>query len=335
MRVAPPPISLLLLALAALVIAPLNAAAPRTVPRVGLVLMPIPAGTFLMGSPVTEVGRYPNEGPQTKVTLSRPYWLGRTEVTQAQWRAVMGTTLAEQIRRMLADRRLYAMGGPKPETLRRYYARQTDGSASLRFNESPDAPMYFVSWDDAAGFCRRLTARERAAGRLPPGYEYRLPTEAEWEYACRAGTTTATYAGNLVIKGAYNVPVLDPIAWYGGNSSAGYAGRGRDTTAWPQKQYPGGIAAQRTVATKKPNAWGLYDMIGNVWEWCGDWYHPLPGGAVTDPKGPKSGTYRIWRGGSYGYGSMSVYRAAARTASLPSMRVSDLGFRVALAPVSK
>jgi formylglycine-generating enzyme required for sulfatase activity len=194
--------------------------------------------------------------------------------------------------------------------------------------------MYFVSWDEAAAFCRRLTERERAAGRLIAGYEYRLPTEAEWEYACRAGTTDATYAGDLVIKGQYNVPVLDDIAWYGGNSSVGYDGQGRDTSKWPEKQYPGGTAAQGAVATKMPNAWGLYDMLGNVWEWCGDWYsRTYLGGEVRDPQGAHSDSVRVWRGGSYSYGSPSECRAASRTGAIPTMRVSDLGFRVALGPV--
>ena len=157
--------------------------------------------------------------------------------------------------------------------------------------------MYWVSWEEAVAFCRRLTERERAEGRVPAGYEYRLPTDAEWEYAARAGTTTATYAGELEIKGFANAPVLDPIAWYRGNSSEGYTGKGVDTSAWQEKQYPGGIAGPRTVATKRPNAWGLYDMLGNVWEWCGDWYsYKLPGGSVSDPTGASCSTAPVtWR----------------------------------------
>jgi len=286
-----------------------------------------------MGSPDGEVGRSANEGPQTRVTIAQPFWLGRTEVTQAQWRIIMGTGLAEQVRRMLADDTLYGLGEKEPITLRAYYQQQTDGSARLVFNRADDAPMYFVSWDEAVEYCRRLTARESKAGRLTLHYAYRLPTEAEWEYACRAGTTEATYAGNLEIKGKYNIPALDGIAWYGGNSSVGYKGEGRDTSSWVEKQYPGGIAAQRAVATKKPNAWGLYDMLGNVWEWCGDYNHQLPGREVIDPQGPNSGSTRILRGGSYSYGPATACRAAARTAATPSTRVSDFGFRVALCPV--
>lgn len=306
----------------------------RIIPDLNLKLMPIPAGIFVMGSPASEVGRRDNEGPQTKVIISHPFWLGQTEVTQDEWRAVMGTDVAQQVQKMLADDTLYDLGGKQLQTLRDYYRQQKDGSDSLMFNTAGNAPIYFVSWDEAQAFSRRLTERERTAGRLPVGYEYRLPSEAEWEYACRAGTTEATYAGNLVIKGQYFVPVLDAIAWYGGNSSVGYIGKGRDTSSWPEKQYPGGTAAQRAVATKMPNAWGLYDMLGNVWEWCDDRYSRLlPGGKVRDPHGPQSGSARVWRGGSYSYGSPGECRAASRTGAIPTMRVSDLGFRVALCPL--
>ena len=320
--------------LAGFVFAAVAAAKSDIIPDLNLTLMPIPAGTFVMGSPANEVGRYDNEGPQAKVTISHPFWLGQTEVTQDQWRSVMGTDVAEQVQRMLADNTLYYLSGKKPQTLRDYYHQQKDGSDSLIFNTAGNAPVYFVSWEEAVAFCRKLTERERAAARLPSDYEYRLPTEAEWEYACRAGTTDATYAGNLEIKGQYNVPVLDDIAWYGGNSSARYNGKGRDTSKWPEKQYPGGTAAQRAVATKKPNAWGLYDMLGNVWEWCDDWYSKtLPSGGIRDPQSSHSGSSRVWRGGSYSYGSPGECRAACRRGAIPTMRVSDLGFRVALCPI--
>jgi len=203
----------------------------------------------------------------------------------------------------------------------------------LLFTASDNAPMFFVNWEDAVGFCNRLTERERIAGRLKSDYEYRLPTEAEWEYACRAGTTTATYAGDLVIKGRHNAPVLDDIAWYGGNSNIGYTGKGWDISKLAEKAYPGGIAGPRSVATKKPNAWGLYDMIGNVLQWCSDWYDDkLPGGEVIDPRGPDSGSLRVVRGDSW-INAASFSRSACRWGGHPDSRRDTGGFRIALGPV--
>ena len=127
--------------------------------------------------------------------------------------------------------------------------------------------------------------------------------------------------------------MLDPIAWYGGNSSVGYIGRGFSTKNWMEKQYPGGDAGPRLVGGKKPNAWGLYDMLGNVNQWCGDWYaEKLPGGNATDPHGPATGTGRVFRGGSWGLPASGI-RAAGRTWLAPGLRSNGLGFRVALAPV--
>jgi sulfatase modifying factor 1 len=315
--------------LAACCFVPLHAAEPRVIPDLGLKLMPIPAGTFVMGSPATEAGRHDDEGPRTHVTITQPFWLGQTVVTHAQWRAIMGTDLVEQARRMLADDTRYKISG-KQQTLRDFFHKTKDSDPrELVYNADDAAPMYWVSWEEAVAFCRRLTERERAAGRLPSGYEYRLPTEAEWEYACRAGTTAATYAGDLEIKGENNAPALDAIAWYGGNSSVGYTGKGATTADWPEKQYPGGIAAQRKVGTKRPNAWGLYDMLGNVWEWCGDWHaDKLPGGSVVDPTGPASGSCRVIRGGGW-YSPPQLCRAASSHWYSPSFRDRNLGFRLA------
>jgi formylglycine-generating enzyme required for sulfatase activity len=157
-----------------------------------------------------------------------------------------------------------------------------------------------VSWNDAVEFCRKLTDRERAAGRLPEGYVYTLPTEAQWEYACRAGTTGA-YAGDLGAMG-----------WYKDNSGS---------TTHP-------------VGQKRANAWGLYDMHGNVWEWCLDWKGDYPSGNVTDPTGPSSGSHRIVRGGSWINAALYA-RSANRLWFSPGFRRNFLGFRVALAPSSR
>jgi formylglycine-generating enzyme required for sulfatase activity len=299
---------LLSLAFALIFLIPLRGAEPRVIPDLNLKLMPIPAGTFLMGSPPGEPTRMDWEGPQTRVTISHAFWLGATPVTQAQWKAIMGTSVAQQTQ--LADAKHRGL-----------------------YNQGDDVPMYYIDWFEAVEFCHRLAEREHTAGRLPAGYEYRLPTEAEWEYACRAGTTTATYAGDLDIKGERNAPILDGIAWYGGNSSVGYTGPGRDTTEWKEKQYPGGIAGPHPVAQKKPNAWGLYDTIGNVACWCGDWYaDKYPGGEVRDPKGPATGTFRTFRGGSW-IGYVKWSRSAARFIAKPDFRDMDIGVRVALCPV--
>lgn len=232
---------------------------PLILADLGLELLPIPAGTFTMGSPANESGRGSDEGPPTQVTL-REFWLGKTEVTQAQWQAVMGKNLSHF--------------------------------------KGPTLPVERVSWDEAMTFCRKLTERERAAGRLPEGYAYQLPTEAQWEYACRAGTTGA-YAGSL-----------DAMAWYGANS---------------------GFRTQ-PVATKQANDWGLHDMHGNVWEWCLDWYaDKFPGGSTSEPRGAASGTYRVYRGGSWG-NSADRCRSALRLGNPPVNRNFILGFRLTLTP---
>jgi len=286
-----------------------------------------------MGSPADEPGRYDDEGPQTQVTISKAFWIGKYVVTQGQWKTLMGTDQVEQARRMLADDTLYDFGGEQPQTIRDHLGATKDADPNAAIGNAGDNyPIYCVSWDEAVAFCRKLTEQERSAGRLPAGYEYRLPTEAEWEYVCRAGTKEATYAGKMEIKGARNAPVLDSISWYGGNSSEGYTGRGFSTADWAEKQYPGGDAGPRQVGGKQPNAWGLYDMLGNVNEWCGDWYaDKLPGGSVTDPHGPEEGSDRVIRGGGWNEDARDV-RAAARNGYEPGSRHHFLGFRVALAP---
>jgi formylglycine-generating enzyme required for sulfatase activity len=219
----------------------------------------IPAGRFTMGSPSGEDNRDSDE-VRHEVALTRGFFLAETECTQGQWEAVMVSNPSN------------FKGG--------------------------DRPVEQVSWEEAVEYCRKLTAQERAVGSLPEGWEWRLPTEAEWEYAARAGTTGARYGE------------MDAIAWYGGNS-------GNTTHA---------------VKGKQANAWGLYDMMGNVWEWCSDWSGAYPTGSVTDPTGPSSGSLRVVRGGSWVNVARSA-RSADRDRNDPGDRGSSLGFRPALSAV--
>ena len=219
----------------------------------------IKPGRFMMGSPASEQDRDGDE-TQHAVTISKPYWLGQTEVTQAQWQAVMG-------------------------------------SNPSRFKGDLTRPVEQVSWNDAVEFCRRLSQKT--------GMTFRLPTEAEWEYACRAGTTTAYSFGN-------DASSLGEYGWFDGNAGG----------------------STKPVATRKPNAWGLYDMHGNVREWCSDWYGYYPSGAVSDPQGPVSGTGLVLRGGSL-LNRSNLCRASFRFGLEPGLdncAFGDLGFRAARTP---
>ena len=233
----------------------------------------IPPGTFTMGSPTNEVGRTEWEGPQTEVTISRGYWMGKFEVTQEEYEAVMGVNPSSW--------------------------------------KGPSKPVNMVSWGDAGTYCAALTEQERAAGRLPSNCVYRLPTEAEWEYACRAGTTTRFSYGD------------DP----GYTTLAAYAWYGDDSILYPQGAHP--------VGEKLPNPWGLYDMPGNVWEWCHDWLAYYAGGTAVDPQeagGPRiMDLGRVLRGGVW-FSYARLCRSAARVGSDPGGRWADYGFRVVLAP---
>jgi formylglycine-generating enzyme required for sulfatase activity len=283
----------------------------------------ISPGVFALGSPATEPLRHADESPRTLVTLTRGFWLGRTMITIGQWKSVMGLDVSGQLKKMLHDDTLYDLGG-KLQTVRDFmrFSRDADPGRYLA-NENDDLPMYFVSWNDAMAFCQALNARERAAGRLPKGYEYNLPTEAQWEYACRAGTVDATYAGPLLLS-EHRSPTLDRIAWYAANSPDGYTGKGFNVSGRTGGPHP--------VAQKTPNAWGLYDMSGNLWEWCHDWYAPYPGGNLTDPAGPATGTDRVNRGGSFGSGPGDE-RSANRAKNPPAEASAYRGLRLALCPV--
>jgi formylglycine-generating enzyme required for sulfatase activity len=211
--------------------------------KVQLRMKLIPAGSFTMG-----------EGKSSHETkLTKPFYMGVFEVTQAQWQAVMGNNPS-------------------------------------KFNGKPAYPVERVSWEDCQQFVKKLNGMGIGT--------FRLPTEAEWEYACRAGTKTAYSFGDYAGK-------LGNYAWCEENS--------RQST--------------HQVGTKKPNAWGLYDMHGNVWEWCSDWYGDYGTGKQTDPKGAAGGSLRVNRGGCWYYSSWRC-RSAFRSWYSPSDRYSDLGFRL-------
>ena len=248
---------------------------------IGMKLVLIPKGTFAMGSPPNEVGARDDER-QHEVNISLDYYLGAYEVTQAQYKKVMGENPSHFQGDNIAERH--------PQTKR-----------VVKDVDSSNHPVETVSWVDAAEFCIRLSAlpEEMKAGRV-----YRLPTEAEWEYGCRAGSKTAYGYGN-------NSHLLGDYAWFEDNS-------GPKTHA---------------VGQKKPNAWGLYDMHGNVWEWCGDWYDATyyAQSPKDNPKGPLSGSIRVGRGGSW-INPADLCRSAYRRRRTPGGRDFNLGFRVSAGP---
>jgi sulfatase modifying factor 1 len=212
-----------------------------------------PPGSFMMGSPDTEVGRNPNED-SALVRITRGFWMGKTEITQAQWNAVMKANFA-------------------------------------RF-KGPELPVEMVKWEDTAWFIESLNQRIP----LPGGWRFALPSESQWEYACRAGTQTAFSCG----------------------TSLGI----------PQANFDSRLERTRPVGSYPENAWGLFDMHGNVAEWCNGWYQPkLSGGA--DPLGATSGNLRVARGGSWGL-EPAFCRSAARFSRASHIRGSDLGFRIAI-----
>ena len=240
-----------------------------------------PPGSFTMGSPASEPNRHENEGP-VSVRLTSGFWQGKYEVTQQEWQAVMGTTIRQQATRS---------------------GKGISGEEGARF------PMYFVDHTEATEFCIKLTETERRAGRVPVGWTYRLPSEAEWEYACRAGTTTATAFGNSLSSTQANFDGRFP---YNGAEK-------------------GNIRLTETeVGSFQPNQWGFYDMHGNVHEWCADWYvEKLPGG--QNPVVLQAASIRVYRGGSrYNFGEYC--RSATRDMPTSHFPWFAIGFRVALGP---
>jgi formylglycine-generating enzyme required for sulfatase activity len=242
-----------------------------------------PAGKFRMGSPPDEKDRRPQEGP-VDVTLTHGFWIGKHELTQKEWETVMQTKPCH---------------GP----LKKYV------------KEGETFPVSYVTWDDATEFCRKLTRTEHRAGRLPMDWEYSLPTEAQWEYACRAGTSTRFSCGN-------DEKELPDYAWFGIKIV-------KERIDAKDKSEP----YAHEVGQKKPNAWGLFDMHGNVMEWCRDAaVDKLPGG--NDPLVKNGNDFREARGGNWTF-KAKVCRSASRYGNLPQTADYAVGFRIAAMPKGK
>ena len=232
---------------------------------VSLEMIWVEPGTFTMGSPESEEGRNAERETQHEVTLTNGFYLGKYEVTQAQYEAVMTGNTDEL------------------------------SATPSYWPNNPDRPVEKVSWDDIQEFLTRLNAQE--AGNIPEGWAYVLPTEAQWEYACRAGTTTAYSWGNSITTSDAN--------------------------------YNSTIGQTTNIGSYSANAWGFFDMHGNVQEWTADRYDIYGSGAVTDPKGPGTGTFRVYRGGSWSAAGTEL-RSAIRFDYYPNSRYRHIGFRVGL-----
>ncbi len=237
-------------------------------------------------------GRGRDEKYAHRVTITKAYWIGKYEVTQKEYQHVMGTN---------------------PSNFK-----------------GDNRPVEMVSWYDAVKFCLKLTERERAAGRLSADCEYRLPTEAEWEFAARGGNKSRDYK----YSGSDS---LDSVAWYfnnSGNSKLGDADwifhRSKDKNSWTQHFYElikNNNCRTHEVGTKSPNELGIHDMSGNVYEWCSDWYENNSNSSAINPIGPSSGTHRVFRGGSWYYRALGC-RVAERYYNLPGNSYRHMGFRI-------
>ncbi len=233
-----------------------------TVPDVGIEMLRVKAGSFLMGSSTKSSKRLPEE-VEHSVTINKPFWLGKYPITQGQWQTVMG-----------------------------------DNPSFFKLNQQ--LPVENVTWFDVNQFCNKLNESARQLKTIPKSYAYSLPTEAEWEYACKAETNQDV------------IENLDKIAWHESNSHG----------------------VPHPVGKLLANNWGFHDMLGNVWEWCYDWMQNYPSSAEKDLEGPDTGTFKVYRGGSWYYFA-SYCRPAFRFGYLPTLCNGNLGFRLCLAPLRK
>ena len=235
----------------------------------------IPPGEFTMGSPEDENGRNSGEGPQHRVVISQGFWLGETPVTQQQWRAVVQAAKASEL-----------------------------PARPSHFKDKPQHPVESVNWHQSVQFCQQVQAVLQSA------QQFRLPTEAEWEYACRAGTSGAFHDGSPCTEPRGRNPALEHLGWFDENSNG----------------------STQPVRQKKPNTWGLFDMHGNVWEWCRDGKRPYSAELQVDPVGSEaSGASRVLRGGGWDF--IARYcRAASRSTRGPGNDWSGTGLRLSAGP---
>ena len=242
-----------------------------TIKEINLEMIDCPAGSFMMGSPENEIGKYTDE-IYHKVNISKPFKISKYEITQKQYEAIIGCN---------------------PSNFK-----------------GASRPVEKVSWKEAQDFCKILNKKYEKY--IPAGYKFDLPTEAQWEYACRAGTTTSLNSGKNITSRNEACPNVDEVAWYDKNS--------KDET--------------HPVGQKKPNSWGIYDMHGNVWEWVKDYYNWYPETEVTDPVcNNAENLITMFRGGSYGNDNCGC-RSAARCYYYPESQYEYVGFRVALVPIN-
>ena len=273
----------------------------RITNSIGMELVYIEPGSFLMGSPLNESGRRDGEGPQHRVTISQSFYLQITEVTRVQFS------------------RFVSASGYKTDAEKKGYVsvwsvdgwKKVEGASwkNPGYLQSDDHPVVCVSWNDAIAFCEWLSQKD--------GIEYRLPTEAEWEYAGRAGTKTAYQWGN------------NPDDGRGWCNGADLTFKNK-FSGWTTFNWSDGYVYTSPVAAFKANAFGLYDMHGNVWEWCADWYGEdyYKNSPSTDPQGPSSGEYRVLRGGSW-CGLPWPCRSADRFGNKQDSQFFNVGFRIA------
>jgi formylglycine-generating enzyme required for sulfatase activity len=271
-------------------------------------LVVIPAGRFLMGSPKDEEGRFDTEGPQHEVELTRPFYMGAYAVTKGQF----GAFVKDAGYQTEAERDGKGIRGYSAAT-RRFEVDPKYNWKDPGFTQTDDHPVVNVTWNDATAFCTWLSKKE--------GKAYELPTEAEWEYACRAGTKTRFWCGDADanLKGNANVP----DASLKGELDVEYA-KSYTFVSWDDS-YP----FTSPVGKFNPNPWGLYDMSGNVWQWCADRQGKYQDGFIKDPKGDESEEHRVMRGGTW-LDELRYCRSANRYFEPPAICFDNLGFRVVL-----